>query len=150
MTYINKFQNLSFDLRYISDLASGVDGCVRSDIGELNYPVPDSIRESIKINADKNQFNYAPTFGDPMLLNAIKEFDKETIDRFRSPKILITSGGQAALFASILTLINPGDGILTDSIYYPPYSNLAKITGAQFDKYRLRFYRPTKILITVK
>jgi aspartate/methionine/tyrosine aminotransferase len=128
---ISKISNLSFDLRYISDLAMTTQGCIRADLGELNYPVPPEIRDKIKELADKQIFSYAPTFGDASLLNAIRQFESDKIKQFDKPGILVTSGGQAALFASLLSLLKPGDAILTDDIYYPPYANLARIAEAE-------------------
>ncbi|HRQ31458.1 MAG TPA: pyridoxal phosphate-dependent aminotransferase, partial [Saprospiraceae bacterium] len=128
---IPKISNLSFDLRYISDMAMKTPDCLRSDLGELNYPVPEVIRQKLKELADQQIFSYAPTFGDPDLLRAIRQFEEEKIKHFGSPAILVTSGGQAALFAALNSLLMPGDAILTDAIYYPPYANLARIAEAE-------------------
>lgn len=128
---IPKISNLSFDLRYISDLAMNTPDCLRSDLGELNYPVPAEIRQNLKELADQQIFSYAPTFGDPALLRAIRQFEEEKMKHFGSPSILVTSGGQAALFAALNSLLMPGDAILTDAIYYPPYANLARIAEAE-------------------
>lgn len=128
---IPKISNLSFDLRHISDLAMTTPGCIRADLGEVKYPVPDEIRNKIKELADQPIFSYAPTFGDASLLSAIRQFESAKIKQFDKPGILVTSGGQAALFASLLSILKPGEVILTDDIYYPPYANLARIAEAE-------------------
>lgn len=130
-TIIPKISSLSFDLRYISDLAMNKPGCLRADLGELNYPVPSEIRQKLKELADQQIFGYAPTFGDPDLLQAIRQFEEYKINHFDSPSVLVTSGGQAALFSALMSILKPGEAILTDDIYYPPYANLARIAEAE-------------------
>jgi len=123
---------LSFDLRHISDIAVSTPGCLRADLGELNYQVDPMIKEFIKeVSREKSSFYYAPTFGNPELLEALQSFDSKYLDRFDKGKTLITAGGQAALFAVFHSLIRPGDKILTDRHYYPPYANLASLTGGE-------------------
>jgi len=102
-------------------------GCIRADLGELNYPVPIEVRQKMKEMADEQVFSYAPTYGDPALLSAIRQFESTKLQCFNTPGVLVTSGGQAALFASLMSLLQAGDAILTDDIYYPPYANLARI-----------------------
>ncbi len=123
--------NLSFDLRRISELAFSTPGCLRSDLGELNFPIATDIPKAIKSLADIEDFSYAATFGVPTRLTALENFESETLGLFDSPKTLITSGGQAALFAILNTVIHSGDRILTDHIYYPPYNGIAQLTKGQ-------------------
>ena len=124
---VEKVKNLSFDLRYISDLASSIPNCLRADLGELNFEVNSEFREIIKKKSEQADFSYAPTYGDPSLINTLSNFESKTLSNITNPKILVTSGGQAALFASLSSLLRPGDKILTDKFYYPPYSNLSKL-----------------------
>lgn len=124
---VEKVINLSFDLRYISDLASSIPRCLRADLGELNFQLRPEFRQIIRTQSEVANFSYAPTFGDPGLLNALSSFESKTLSNIINPKILVTSGGQAALFAALSSLLRPGDKILTDNFYYPPYSNLSKL-----------------------
>lgn len=125
---VSKINELSFDLRYISDIAGNTPGCIRADLGEVDYPVPEIIFLKINDFTSGYKFNYAPTYGTNELISSISIFEKERLQNFNSPAILVTSGGQAALFASLSSILNPGDAILTDNQYYPPYANLAKLT----------------------
>jgi len=124
---VEKVNKLSFDLRYISDLAISTPGCLRADLGELNFPVAPEIKNTILKTTESASFSYSPTFGEFSLLKAIEKFEAEKLNKIPDSKILVTSGGQAALFAALGALINPGEKILTDQFYYPPYSNLAKL-----------------------
>ena len=128
---VNKIDELSFDLRYISDLAGSVPGCIRADLGEVDYTVPPEIIANLKDYSNIYDFKYAPTYGISKLLEAIEVFEIEKLRNFKDGKILVTAGGQAALFAAMSSLLSSGDAILTDKLFYPPYSNLAKITEAK-------------------
>ncbi len=124
---LQRVTSLSFDLRVISELANNTKDCLRSDLGELNYPIPNEIRKIIAELSHSEDFSYAPTLGDPQLLDAISLFDSKLFSCFKDAISLVTAGGQAALFAILSSVIKEGDAILTDSTYYPPYKNIAQL-----------------------
>ena len=126
---LQRVTDLNFDLRAISELAHGTKNCLRSDLGELNYPLPNEIRKIMEELLISEDFSYAPTLGDPQLLNAIRLFDSKLFSPFEDAISLVTAGGQAALFAILSSTIKTGDAILTDLAYYPPYKNITQLIG---------------------
>lgn len=129
---LHRVESLNFDLRAISELALNTKGCLRSDLGEVKYPISNKLRNITSKLSKTDHFSYAPTLGHPSLLKAIQLLESNVYNCFEVPSVLVTSGGQAALFAILSSIINSGDVILTDSAYYPPYKNIAQILDAQF------------------
>lgn len=130
---LDKVSSLSFDLRRISELATSTQGCIRSDLGELNYPVAPEVYQLMEQMSRQEDFGYAATLGDASLLAALHQFEANTLQHFEAGEILVTSGGQAALFAILSGVMEAGKSILTDQAYYPPYKNLAQLVDAQLD-----------------
>ncbi len=131
---IPKIASLNFDLREIAELAAATPDCLRSDLGQIKYPRDARLLSLMKEQAEKEDFAYAPTLGAPDLIEAIRRFDHRALRHFRDVATLVTSGGQAALYASFKTFLEPGDIILTDLAAYPPYGRIAKLLGTELLK----------------
>jgi len=127
-----KVSKLTFDLRYISDLAINTPGCLRADLGQIKIEVPDEITQIARDISALKPYDYAPTFGDPALIEVLQQFEFETFRNFKKGKFLVTAGGQAGLYATIHSLVGPGDSVLADHYYYPPYKGITSLSEANF------------------
>lgn len=126
-----QIRQLNFDLRRISDLATATAHCLRSDLGELNHPIDPKVYAIMQSLTSSEQFSYAPTLGDPALIQSLEAFETPSLQHFQQSAVLVTSGAQAALFAIFSSVLQAGKKILTDTHYYPPYKNLAQLFDAQ-------------------
>lgn len=133
VTTLQRVSNLSFDLRRIAELANAQPNCLRADLGQLNYSSPIMIYELMGRMAVNEQFEYTPTLGNIHLLRALKNNERQPLSLFEEGELLVTAGGQAALYAIINTFVNRGDSILTDTAYYPPYKNIAQLVDANLE-----------------
>ncbi len=127
---IPNISSLNFDLRAIAEKAAKDPGCLRADLGHIKIGVDPVFQSIMQDQVRKENFNYAPTLGLPTLIDSLNQYDKEVLAHFQNPSTLITSGGQAALFASIKTWVGAGHFILTDQAYYPPYQRISHLLDA--------------------
>lgn len=128
---LENIKNIQFDLRKISDVTSGIDGIIRADIGDINIALPEEI---IKISQNcilNEKYKYEKTFGNEKLISSIKEYEKNKIKNFKNPQVLVTTGAQAGLFASFVSVLKSGDEVIVNNAYYPPYKSLAQICNAK-------------------
>ena len=58
---LNRIQNIELSIRKISDMTSQIPNCLRADIGEPNYPIPDNIFNLIIKNLNTSAFQYSST-----------------------------------------------------------------------------------------
>ncbi|HID91528.1 TPA: pyridoxal phosphate-dependent aminotransferase, partial [Candidatus Peregrinibacteria bacterium] len=106
-------------------------GCIRADIGEPHYSPSKKFSEILKNIIPDEKFEYAPTFGVPKLIEAVKFFEYKKYENFRSPQICITAGAQAGIFSVCNAVLSKGDEILVHKAYYPPYKNIATLCDAK-------------------
>ncbi len=108
--------------------------------GIPDFPAPDFIkRPAIKaIQDDINQ--YAPGNGQPKLRRAIAEKMARHYGLPVNPdtEITVTNGATEAIFASILSLVNPGDEVIIFEPFYDSYMPAVQIAGGRPHLYILR------------
>ena len=107
----------------IMELARGMKDVIRLNIGEPDFETPKHIIEAAKHAMDEGFTHYAPDRGDQELRTLIAEELKKDLHVSYDPEneVLITAGGQAALYVAITTTVNPGDEVIVLAPYYPPY-----------------------------
>lgn len=69
---------------------------------------------------------YGPNFGLPELRDAVARFHGASRD-----EVLITCGSEGALFSLFLAFLNPGDEVLVPDPFFPAYTSLAHLAGAE-------------------
>ena len=119
----------SSGIRKIFDLAKTLDNPVNLSIGQPDFDVPDTIKETA-YNAIKDGHNrYTLTQGIDELRSAIKSniSDKKG---FEAEEILVTSGVSGGIFLAFLALLDPGDEIIVPDPYFVMYKHLSRLLGA--------------------
>lgn len=100
--------------------------------GEPDFPTPAHIVEAaVEACRDPQNHKYSPAAGLPVLRQAIA--DKTLRDSgydVRADQVLVTNGGKHAVYAAILTLLDPGDEVLLPAPYWTTYPEPIRMTGA--------------------
>ncbi len=99
-------------------------------LGEPTWDMPEAARRALM--ASSGPCPYGPNFGLPELRDAVARFHGATRD-----EVLITCGSEGALFSLFLAFLNPGDDILVPDPYFPAYTSLAHLAGAEALTYPL-------------
>ena len=99
--------------------------------GEPDFPTPPHIVEAaIEACRDPKNHKYSPAGGLPELKQAIAEKTKRDSGLDVDPaNILVTNGGKHAVYASFLTLIDPGDEVILPAPYWTTYPEPIGLAG---------------------
>ena len=83
------------------------------DFDPKHFPIPDALREQIKVQLDKGQTNYPPAIGVPELREAIAGLYRRELDiDVPLDAIVCGSGARPPLFAAFGVLVGEGDTVV--------------------------------------
>jgi aspartate/methionine/tyrosine aminotransferase len=93
-------------------------------VGQPDLSTPAYIKTSVKEALDKDITRYTQVLGEEYLRQAIIEYEKEFYNAsFTLNEILVTGGGQSAIFATLQSILSPDDNIIVPFPSYPSYIN---------------------------
>jgi aminotransferase len=129
--------------RYLSNRAKGllgslgrqtsvpIPGLINLGSGTPDFTPPDYVFEAMQKAVAERRIQYTAWTGIPELRAAIatKLKTENHIDADPDSEIIVTSGAQEALMATLMALLDPGDEALTPSPHYDEYTRDAKVLG---------------------
>lgn len=91
-------------------------------VGDHDLRTPDLLLDAMDRSARGGNTGYAPVPGSAALRAAIAARVEARTGVPTAPgNVLVTTGGQAALFAAVMAATDPGDGVITLDPYYASY-----------------------------
>lgn len=113
--------------------ASAIPGIVKLTLGEPDFNVPTAMKEAAITSINNNDSHYAPGNGTMALRQAIADFLNDRYNLTYAPdnEIAVTVGATEGIYASLSTIINPGDEILIPTPTFPFYMAVTKILGGK-------------------
>lgn len=118
-------------IRQIFD--SALPDSVNLGLGELQFPMPEYLHsEAVKILFEED-IRYTPNAG---LINSRKAIASQ-YKNTDYQQVVITNGAQEAIYATLKTLLNPGDEIILPDPAFSAYESIVKSIGAIPKFYRL-------------
>lgn len=109
--------------------ARGIE-VIKLNVGQPDIDTPDLYFEAIESFPDK-KLGYANSKGiDPMIQAQIEYYEKYGLS-YNKDEVLITSGASEAIIFLIISLCNPGDGVILLEPYYVNYSLIIDILGVE-------------------
>ncbi len=124
-------------------------------VGQPDLITPIYIKNSVKEALDKNITRYTHILGEEYLRQAIIEYERGFNNTFLSlNEILVTSGGQSAIFATLQAILSPDDNIIVPFPSYPSYinailynrANIIPITTKVEDNFDIQIEKLLRIL----
>lgn len=108
---------------------SSVPDIVKLTVGEPDFNVPDVAKQAAINAINNNDSHYAPGAGSVALRQAISHFMQDRYDLTYDPEteITVTIGATEAIFASLFTLLNPGDEVLIPTPTFPLYATMVEM-----------------------
>lgn len=124
-------------IREIMDLAWATPGCIHLQVGEPSFATPPHIVAAAAEAGAAGWTKYVPNAGIPELRSAIADKIRR-VNRFEADaeQVIVTNGGMGALFAGMLAVGEPGDGVLLPNPGWPNFGMVAELR-----QLRARFYR---------
>jgi arginine:pyruvate transaminase len=111
-------------------IAQGRD-VIKLSIGEPDVPPADALLEAAKAGIDAGRLGYSNGRGEPNLLAALADrYSKRTHRTIAPSQCTALPGTQTTLFATLTTLVGPGDEVLLGDPCYATYEGLIAATGA--------------------
>ena len=100
-------------IRRFSALAAATPGCISLTIGEPGEDTPAPICNLVDRELAAGNTHYPPNIGTPELRRAIADWESARGMRVSPDGIVVTVGAAEAISATMLTLMNPGDEVIT-------------------------------------
>ena len=110
---------------------SAIPGIIKLTLGEPDFNVPAAMKQAAIDSINANDSHYAPGNGTLALRQAIAHFMQDRYELEYDPEneIAVTVGATEGIFASLSTIINPGDEIIIPTPTFPLYIAVTKILG---------------------
>lgn len=105
---------------------------VHFEIGQPDFVTPQYIRDAACASLQRGNTRYTSNYGTLALRKAIAEkLERENgIHAQADGEIMVTVGGEEAMSAAILALVDAGDEVLLSDPGYSPYDSIVKIANA--------------------
>ncbi len=101
------------------------------NIGQPDLSTPPYIKEAVSKALEKNLTRYTNILGEKFLRDVIIEYQNDSHNlNYSSNEVLITSGGQSAIFAVLNAVLSTNDNVIVPFPSYPPYLNAIKYNHA--------------------
>lgn len=114
------------------------DGCIRLELGEPDFPTPENVVEAAVRAIRDGHTKYTATAGLPILREALsaKIFER---NGFHVPadRVLVSTGAVQGIYAALVGLVNPGDGVLIPEPGWPNYRMMTHLLRARTQAYQL-------------
>ncbi|PST46278.1 aminotransferase [Bifidobacterium callitrichos] len=113
------FRAMVFGAKADEMIANGVN-VIKLSLGEPDFGAPPAVRDAMREQYDGRALPYTAAMGLPELRQAIADFYRERHDLDIDPRrIVITSGGSAALLLATALTVDPGDEVIIADPSYP-------------------------------
>jgi aspartate/methionine/tyrosine aminotransferase len=132
----NRMEQIPFaGIRKVFQKASALEAkgqkVIHFEIGRPDFDTPLHIKEAAKTALDNGLVHYTQNNGLPGLRQALGErlqadknlrFDPET-------EIMVTAGGQEALYLTFMSILNPGDEVIIPGPCFGPFAFVVSLAG---------------------
>ncbi len=114
-------------------LASQGTKVINFGIGRPDFDTPEHIKAAAKRALDQGLVHYTPNTGVPDLRQAIADSIQKYKQVAYSPEteIMVTAGGQEAIYLSLRVFLNPGDEILVPDPGYTQFVSTIQLAGGK-------------------
>jgi aspartate aminotransferase len=129
-------------IRELMELAWAVEDAIHLEVGDPSFPTPPHIVEAAAQAARDGWTRYVPSAGIPALREAIADkLRKQNGLEVEPDQVTVTAGGNAAVHTAMLSVLEPGDEILSPDPAWPNFRMIAGVLHAVERLYPLRAER---------
>lgn len=108
---------------------SHMDDVIPLSVGEPDFLTEPAVLEAAKDAMEKST-KYAPGAGFDVLRETYAGYLNETIGTdYSKDEVIVTNGGMAALYLTLLCLLNQGDEVLLCAPYFTNYEGMVRMAG---------------------
>ena len=113
---------------------------IHFEIGRPDFDTPPHVKEAAIEALHRGMVHYTPNIGIPELRKALSDSleQHKKVSYEPSAEIMITSGGQEAMYLSLQALLEPGDEVLVPNPGYSQFYSCVQLAGGIAVPYLLR------------
>lgn len=116
----------------LAKLAEGFEDVIYLNVGEPDFGTPKHILDAAKKAMEKGYTKYTPDEGISELREAIAERESQKIrTELTRENVLVTAGSTGAVFAAVMSLVNPGEETLIQDPWYPGHIRSITLAGGR-------------------
>jgi aminotransferase len=114
-----------------NELAARGVRVIHFEIGRPDFDTPLNIKEAAKSALDQGIVHYAPNAGVSALREALADSVKEHkgVDYKADKEIIVTAGGQEALYLTFMSILDPGDEVLIPNPAFGTFPSAVHLAG---------------------
>ena len=136
-------------IRRFNALAKATPGCLLLTLGEPEFDTPSSVSACVPEALAEGCTHYPANNGEPYLVQAISEYMAGQGLEYAPDEIIVTVGATEALFATLFSLLEPGDEVIIPTPAFGLYDAIVRMcrgvpvaldtcaTGFEFDRAQL-------------
>ena len=118
----------SSGIREVFNLAKELKDPINLSIGQVDYPLPAPVKDSLIESIDRGNTDYALTQGiAPLREKLLQEVSEKYQDSSRD--VFVCSGTSGGLVLSVFSLIDPGDEVIIFDPWFVMYDSLPQLCG---------------------
>jgi len=104
---------------------------IHFEIGRPDFDTPLHIKEAAKTALDQGIVHYAPPAGVPALREALAQNVKQYkgVDYEADKEIIVTAGGQEAMYLTLMSILDPGDEVLIPNPGFGTFPSAVHLAG---------------------
>ncbi|NMP21662.1 pyridoxal phosphate-dependent aminotransferase [Sulfobacillus sp. DSM 109850] len=120
---------MTLDAKTKALIGQGQD-VVNLTAGEPDFDTPEHIRLAAADAMNRGETRYTPVGGTPRLKQAAAERLKlDTGIDYAPDQVLVSAGAKHSLYNAVMSLVNPGDGVLLPVPYWVTYPEQIRLAG---------------------
>lgn len=118
-------------LRTLTERVSAFPDGINLGQGVCDLDLPDALARATIAAIRENRATYTPFAGvEPLRRQIAARMERRYGISYELDEIVVTIGASAAIASTLLTLLNPGDGIVLLEPFYPYHRSAALLAGA--------------------
>ena len=115
-------------IRRFTALARSTPGACLLTMGEPDLNTPEAVKDAAKTALNNNDTHYPEGTGNLYLREAISRFEAEKNGlRYSPDEIVLTIGATEGLFASLFSILNPGDEVIIPTPAFTLYESIVHL-----------------------
>ena len=103
------------------------DDIIMMSVGDPDFATPEDIIETLVTQIRQGRTHYSPAAGEIGLRSAIAELETQATGRTFSPdQFVILPGATSAVYATLISIVNPGDQVIIPEPMYIGYRSIIR------------------------
>jgi aminotransferase len=121
-------------IRRFFELISNMEGVISLGVGEPDFVTPERFSKAAFDAVAQGETHYTSNYGLPQLREAVADHLERLYGIRYDPRneILITIGVSEGLMLAVMSILNPGDEVLSPDPYYVAYLPACQLAGGTF------------------